>query len=124
MTLTDNFLVEMAKALAEESYTVPSHLAFATTEVASIATTDTALSGEIGTREALSKSRSDKSITFTAMRSGTDVIDTTNGDELESSGFLNASTNGTFLWGITHPGITQTTVFDLEWEVQIDVRRV
>lgn len=124
MTLTDNFLIEVAKSLNSESYEVPGYLAVGTTEVVSIETADTTLSGEIGDREALTNARSDKTITFTAIRSGADVIDTTLGDSLESSGFLTEATDGIFLWGIPHSGITQTTSFDLEWEIQFEVRRV
>jgi len=123
MTTTDNQLIEGAKALAGESYSTASYLAVATTEVANILVTDTALAGEIGTREALDITRTSNSVDFTAIRSGADVIDTSNGDDIKSSGTMTASSGGILLSGATHGGITQTTNFDLEFIYQQTVDR-
>lgn len=123
MTIVDTFLNEQAKAINGESFVVPTHLAVATTVVTAIATTDTDLSGEIGTREALSGSRVDNVTSLSAVRSGADVQDTANGDEIKSSGIFSAITSGELLSGVVHGGITQTTNFDIEFVYDITVNR-
>lgn len=123
MTITDTFLEEMAKAVNGESFTVPTYLAVATTQVTSISTEDTSLSGEIGTRGPLTGSRTDNVTTLSVVRSGTLVIDTTNGDDIRSSGLFDASSNGNFFTGVVHGGITQTTNFDIDFVYQLTTSR-
>jgi hypothetical protein len=123
MVVVNNMLNEVAKAINNESFVIPSHLAVGTGTVSSFLTTDTSVYGEIGTREEFSGSRIDNTITLTGVRSGTDVADTTNGDTLTNSGIYSASSGGTFLTGATHSGIIQTTNFDLEFIYTYTIER-
>ena len=123
MTITDVDLIERTKAYNGESFTIPSHLAVATTVVTNIDTTDTSLSGEIGTRLELTGSRTNNVISLSAVRSGSIVQDGTNGDSIKSSGILSALTDGNLHAGVVHGGITQTTNFDIEFVYQITTGR-
>lgn len=126
MTITDTTLNEVAKAIANESFLVPNYLATGTTIVTSINTTDTSLSGETGDRIALTGSRTNNEIEFTATRSASDVVDTTNGDAIKSSGLHNtdtAATSDPLLFGVVHAGITQSTDYDLEFIYTVRVQR-
>ena len=124
--ITDNFLYEMSKILNGDSYLIPAYMAVGTTDVANILSTDTSLSGEIGTRKILTSTRSDNATEFSAIRSSTDVEDTTNGDDLESTGLFNNLTQSTtekLLTGVPLSGITQTTTFDIEFLTNIRFNR-
>jgi len=124
MTITNNFLNEIAKSINDESYEVSTSQAVATTIVASIYTTDTSLSGEIGARTSLSGTRTNNELEFTSLRSSTSVLDTTDGDKLKSTGLLTATSGGILLTGVVLSGITQTTNFDLEVVTSISVNRL
>lgn len=123
MTVVDTMLNEVAKSINGESFIIPSHLAVASTTVSAIATTDTSLSGEIGTRVELEGSRTSNVISFSGLRSGTDVVDTTNGDSIKSSGIFDQVTSGELLIGVVHGGITQTTNFDIDFVYEVTVNR-
>lgn len=123
MTVVNKLLNDVAKALNSESFDVPAYASFATSNVDAIVATDTSLSGEIGTRVALTKSRTDNALSLTGVRSGANVVDTTNGDILESTG-INAAATGTDLQaGIVLNTITHTTAFDIEILSNIEVNR-
>ncbi len=117
--VTDTFLINSAKAANSEAYRVASYLTVATAVVTDIATDATALEGEVGTRVALTGSRSGTVGTLSGIRSGVDVVDTANGDDLNSSGLssyavADTSTDDLFV-GVITAGVTQTTNFDLEY---------
>ncbi len=116
--------MEDAKASSGESFTTIAYLGVGTTEVAAILATDTSLSGEVGTRIVASKSRSDRTSSFSAIRSGANVINTSTGDLLESSGWLSALTSGDLHIAISHTGLLQQTSFDLEFVLDRTPRRV
>jgi len=119
MVLTDTFITKRAESLDGVAVTIPAYLAVATTEIASIATSATELEGEVGTRGALSRSRSGFTVSYSAVRSGAVVIDTANGDSLNSSGLFDSLTNGDFEAGVTHTGILQQTSYDLEFNYDV-----
>ena len=100
MTLPDTILTNMAKALNSESHNVPTHNVVATTEVTSISISATTLSGIIGTADAVVASRSQQTVNFIGTRSGTGVVDTSNGDALKSCGIFDAASSGgnTFMY--------------------------
>jgi hypothetical protein len=119
--ITDTWLSEIAKSMNNESFITPSYLAVGTS--ASILTTDTVLSSEIGTRNALTGARTGNAVTYTAIRSGAALVNPTTGDTLAVSGLMSASTNGYLLTGATHAGILQTTNFDVEFVYTITTTR-
>jgi len=126
MTVTDTFLEEIAKAMNSESYVIPAYQAVGTSGVLVIAASDTALSSEIGSRVSLSTTRTLNEIEFSGIRSGAVVIDTTNGDDIRSTGMFNTATESTsdkLLQGIATNGITQTTNFDVEFITNIQWNR-
>jgi len=125
--ITDNFLYEISKALNGDGYLIPAYLAVGTTDITAIDSADTSISGEIGTRKTVTLSRSTNTNEFSAIRSSTDVEDTVNGDNLESMGLFNNLTQSTsekLLTGVALSGITQTTAFDIEFVVNLEVNRV
>lgn len=122
MTIVNSMLNNVAKALAGESFSYPTHFVVGTTEVTSIDSSATALSGEVGTRLAFTKSRVTNTSTFTAIRSGTDVINTTTGDFIKSIGGDKASTGNDLQFGVVTDEL-QTTDFDIEFAFNITANR-
>jgi hypothetical protein len=121
--ITDYFLNEVAKGINNETFVVPAYQAVGTGSVTAINTTDTALTGEIGSRIALSGTRTNNSITFSGTRSGASVLDSTSGDTLTNVGILAVATSGTLLQGVVIGTITHTTSFDIEFTNSITVNR-
>jgi len=117
--LSDSFFEETA----EQILAIPNFLAVATTVVTTLDTAITALDGEIGSRISLTGSRTGTEATFTGIRSGTDVIDTINGDTLISSGITQTSAGNDIVAAVIHNGITHTTNFDLEFIYTIEPQR-
>lgn len=122
MTITDTFLEELAKALSSESYSVPTHNVVATTVVTTIDITDTTLSGIIGTADSVTNVRDTNVVTFTALRSGTSVVDTIAGDYLASAGLFTAASGGTLLTGVTLTEL-HTTSFDIQFDWELNINR-
>lgn len=121
--ITDTFLTQVAKAINSESYTVPNYLAVGTGTVTSVGTTDTALTGEIGTRASVTGSRANAQVLFSGIRSSTAVLNTTNGDAITNAGLLNGTSAGTLMIGEVISGLTQTTAFDVQFDWYIEVQR-
>lgn len=114
---TDIFLEENAKAANNESYSILNYLTVATGVKSAVASNDTQLAGEIGSRISVSNTRNNNSVTFSGIRSAAVVQNTVSGDTLTQVGFFNtatASTSDPLLTGVVVSGITQTTNFDIE----------
>jgi len=107
----------MAKAMNSEGYTVVSHLDVTTDTDFAASVTATDIGTELGSREATSNTRSTNVVTYSAIRSGADVVDTTNGDTLTGIGEFSASTSGDLHFNIELPSVNQTTGFDIEFDV-------
>jgi len=118
LTIITSLLNNNAKAMGGESYDYPTHNLVATGDNSSIDLDATALDGEIGTRELFTIARSDNVTNYTVVRSGTDVIDTTNGDSLTGAGMEIAATGNDLQVGVTINEL-QTTAFDLELDYEI-----
>ena len=118
MTITNSYLNNVAKAMAGESYSYPTDMLVGTGAVTSIDVTATALEGEIGTRESATVSRALNVVTYNAVRSGTAVLDTTNGDDLTSVGFDVAATGEDLQLAVVISEL-HTTAFDLEIDADI-----
>ena len=121
--ITDYFLNQISKSIAGESFVVPGYQTVGTGAVTAIATDDTSVYGEIGTRIALTGTRTGNNIEFTCTRSGAVVLDSTNGDSLTNTGVLAVATSGTLLQGVTLGTITHTTNFDIEFITNLTVNR-
>lgn len=121
--ITNTFLNTICAAINDETFMTPSYLAVATTVVSAILSTDSALSGEIGSRESMTGTRVNNIVTYDAIRSGVDVINTQTGDVLTSFGLFPLSTGPNLLSGVVVSGVTHTTNFDIEIITQIKVDR-
>lgn len=118
--IVDTFLDEAAKAFNNESFVIPNYFTVSSS-LASVASTDTSLSGEFGTRIALTKSRTDNTTTYVAMRNGS--LASTTGDTIMGAAMLSASSGGTLFTELTMPSFLQTTAFDVEFTTTIDFTR-
>jgi len=123
MTVTNILLKEITKAINSESYIVPAYIAVATTEVASINTTDTVLSGEIGARMSTANTRTDNNLVMSAIRTSASVVDTANGDDIKTTGLFDTTSGAYLLTGVVVSGVTHTTNFDIEIEFGLTVDR-
>jgi len=123
MVLTDTFLTAMAKAINNESYNVVSHLAVTSDTSFEASTSATNIGSELGTREATSNTRSGTTVTFSAIRSGADVIDTTSGDTLTGLGYFDAVSGDGLHTNIELPSVNQTTGFDIEFDLELTPQR-
>jgi len=121
--ITDIFLNETAKAINNESYSIPSHQAVGTTEITAVQATDTSISGEIGGRVAVTRSRTSNQVEITALRTAVSVVDSVNGDSIKSTGIFDAASDGNFLTGVAINGVTQQTSFDVEFVTTLTVNR-
>ena len=110
--ITDTELNEIAKSLNNESYKLINYLAVGTTEITSVLSTDTTIAGEIGSRNSLTSSRILNEVSYTGFRNSSNVVNTAEGDIIESIGLFNTNTQSTtdkLLIGVAVNGITQTT---------------
>ena len=123
MTITDDFLNNMAKAAAGESFNTISHFSVGETVVTSVLPTDTVLAGEVGSRITASAARTNNSIEFTGVRTTADVVDTVNGDDIATFGSNTASTGSNLQSGTKVAGVTHTDTFDLELILTVTVTR-
>ena len=113
MTLQDKYLEETAKALSNESYSLPSHVAISNQD-SSVGVTANSLTNEIGSRLSSNSNRNGDTVSYEAVRSSTDVVDTTNGDTIKEIGFFDASSGGDMLTFDDIPSIEQTIDFDVD----------
>lgn len=119
--ITDGMLTEMAKALASESYVVPSYAAWATS-YNPITSSMTAITSEVGTRTTITDSRSGATVTFGGIRSGTSVP-VPAGQTLYTLGAYSALTSGTLLTAVSLPAIIHTTTFDIDLDITYTINR-
>lgn len=119
--ITNNFLNEIAKALNNESYTIPGYLAFGSSVIVpNAASTD--LSGEFGSRYPLSNSRASNIVTFDGIRVGANVA-SSSGEYLNSVGSLSSSSGGVLFTENLLSSILHTTAFDVAVVIEVTVSR-
>lgn len=123
MTLQDTYLTEAAKALNDESFLLPNYVGISNKD-STVGTTANSLTNEIGGRSSASSSRNNDTVTYEAVRSSTDVVDTTNGDTIEEIGFFDKSTGGTMLTFDDIPSIEQTIDFDVDITKNVTLERI
>jgi hypothetical protein len=120
--ILDNFLNEVAKALAGSSYVYPAYLTVGTGTTA-LSTSSTALSGEVGdARRSMTITRSANVVDFSAVRPGSDV-NSSSGEYLNELGIFSALTSGTMLSALSIPSLLQTTAYDIEISGSFTVNR-
>ena len=119
MVITNSYLENVANAMTGNTYVIPSYISVATTTVSSIATNASVLLGEIGTRVPITSTSNGNTITHTAIRTPAFVIDTINGDDIEAVGLNSGLTGNNLQEGLVVSGITQTTNFNVEHQVDI-----
>ena len=121
--ITNYFLNNMANAITSNTFVVPGYLAVGTTSVTAIQDTDVSLSGEIGSRTAVTKSVSGNTASYSVTRTPANVVTVSTGDTISSLGLLAATSGNNLLQGITMAGLTHTTTFNVEYDVDVIVER-
>lgn len=121
MVVLNNMLNEMAQALAGSSYVLPSYLAFGS-DTLSISVSDSAITGEIGSRSATTNSTASASVTFNAIRTGASVASSA-GESLNAAYLISASSGGTLLSELTLPSLLHTTNFDIDTDWSFTFQR-
>jgi hypothetical protein len=119
MTVVNSFLENIAKVLNNEAYTIPTKQLVGT-EATLIPTDAVTLPGIIGADISLDSIRSDRTVTYRSVRSGAEVIDTEDGDNILSTGLFD---NGNVLQIGVQLNELQTTAFDIEFDWEVRVRR-
>lgn len=120
--LTDNLLVDLAKYLNGESSELISHLAFSSDAITPSAT-DTSISGQLGSRVAVTgvRSSTEPTVTFSGLRSG--AVASSDGDYVNLNALFTSSTGGTLMAEAIVPSVLHTTDYDLEVDWAITVAR-
>lgn len=119
--ITNNFLYETAKALAGDSFVLPSYLAFGSTVITPNAASST-VTGEIGSRYAVTDARANAIVTWSGIRVGANVA-SSSGDTLNAVYVTSASTGGTLFSENTLSSIIHTTAFDIAVDYTVTVAR-
>lgn len=120
--ITDTQLIQLAKALNNESYTIASHLAVTTDTDFTADATSTDIGTELGGRIATTNSRINTTTSYSAVRSGAIVVEPT-GDVLTGVGLFSNSSGGDLEVTIPLPSLSHTTGFDIEFDFDITVSR-
>jgi hypothetical protein len=121
--ITNYFLNNMANAITSNTFVTPGYLGVGTTVVSDIAAGDVSLSGEIGSRVAITKAVAGNTATYSGIRTPASVVTTSTGDTISSLGLLSATSGNNLLQGITMAGLTHTTTFQIEYDVDVVIER-
>jgi len=122
MTLQNKYLTEAAKALAEESFEAVDFSSYSN-QSGGVTSSSTSLTNEIGNREEVSVSRQGTEIDYITTRSSTEVVDTSNGDDIQEIGFNSDSSGSDLQMYIDVANINQTLDFDVETTQKVIVER-
>jgi len=123
MTLQDKYLTEVAKAVAGEGFENIDFSGYSDQD-GSVTTSDGSLTNEIGSRQGVTVSRNSKTVQYSTTRSGGDVVDTTNGDNIQEIGLFSDSTGDNMQIFFDVAPINHTTDFDIETTVNVSIERV
>jgi hypothetical protein len=119
--ILNKHLVNVAKAMSGDSYTYPAYFSVSS-DVVSVDADDTVLPGEIDTRFLSSATSTDNAVIYSGLRSGTEVT-VSGGDAINTFGAFSQVTSGDMHIEVTLPTITQTTNFDIEFNVTLQYNR-
>jgi len=120
--ITDNLLVGMAKLAAGEGYTVTGYGTVSSDSSFSATATTDSVSGELGSRSSVTPSRTDKTVNYSFVRSGS--VASSAGDVLYGVALMPLSTGDGCQVAVELPGLTQTQSFDIDFDFDITMRRV
>jgi len=115
------WLNELGKSINGESFVYPLYNAVSTTAITTDVT-DTSLDGEIGTRLALTGTRTDNQVQWSSLRLSTDVV-STDGDSLKSLAMFSANTGGTMFIEQAPFTLLHTSSYEIEFINNIIIRR-
>ena len=121
--ISDAHLINIAKAMAGETFSYPTSLLVGTGSVTDLDVTDDVLPGEIGLRKTLTYSRANNVLDYSAIRLSTDVVGGTSGDALLSAGIDLASTGDNLQAYFTLSEL-QTTAYDIQFDFIVNYRRI
>jgi len=120
MTLQNSYLNTVARLLAENN---DINFSGYSNQNSSIIPADDALTNEIGVREDVTVTRDGTTVNYNTTRSSSNVVDTQNGDDIKEIGLF-LTDNGDDLQVYTDvANIVQTTDFDIETTIQVNVNR-
>ena len=119
--ITDGFLTGFAKLAIGESYDIPAYLTVSSDSSVTADATTTSLLGEFGSRLSLAASRTSNTIKYSAVRSS--AIVSSSGDVLYGVALFPLSTGDDCQIITVLPGLTQTTSFDIDFNMEVTVRR-
>lgn len=124
MTVQDNYLQEVAKAANGESFSRPAFHGVTDDSSFTVTTAISDLIGEIGSRNSVTSSRNSLTVTHNSLRVGaSDVVDTTNGDELHGAALAKESSGDFYFVAAELPGTLHTQNFDLEFDYEVTFSR-
>jgi len=107
-----------------EGEAVTGYLAVTTdTSFDSFDTTATDIGTELGSRTTATVSRVNNVVTWSGIRSGAVVVNTSTGDVLQGVGLFSAVTGGTLLFTSPLASLTHTTSFDVEFNYETTYTR-
>lgn len=119
--ITDNFLTGLAKFSAGESYDIPAYLTVSSDSDVTAAASTTSLLGEFGSRFSLAFDRTDDTVKYSAVRSG--AIVGSSGDVLTAVALFPESTGSGCQLITVLPSLTQTSSFDIDFNMEVTFRR-
>ena len=118
--INDQFLVGIAKLLNAESFTLPSYMAFGSTNIV-VSATDTSIAGEFD-RNPVTSTRSTNLIKFTGSRLATEA----NNQIIYNTALVNSSTmyaGSTIMANTVIASFIHTTDFDIDVEYWFTIER-
>jgi len=119
--ITDNLLVGMAELAAGGSYSVAAFGTVSSDSGFTASATTDSVSDELDSRTSISPVRTDKTVNFSFVRSG--AVASSDGDVLYGVALMPSSTGDGCQIAIELPGLTQTQNFDIDFDVDITIRR-
>ena len=119
--INNNFLEQIADAMAGSSYSIPTHLAFGSTVIVPAAG-DSVLSGEFGNRYSVSKTPGSNVVTYSGIRIGADVA-SSSGEYLNGLALFTSSSGGLLMANEALSSILHTTAYDIAVDYEVTFSR-
>jgi hypothetical protein len=120
MTVTDDFLEEVMKAVNGESYATPEYVSWSSDAI-TIDPTASSLTGEYGSRNGTTNVRSGTGLTLSVVKTGATVGSA--GERINSMGLFSTSTAGIIMSQALVSSLLQTSDFDVELDWVITAQR-
>jgi len=120
MTLQNSYLNTVARLLAENNEI---DLSGYSNQKSNVIPADDTLTNEIGSREDVTITRAGTTLNYNTTRSSANVVDAQNGDDIKEIGLFLTNSNDDLQVYTDVANIVQTTDFDIETTVQVNVER-